>query len=54
MDYETNMGWRKYIIAKYSSINPKKMDEFQVPADLGRIPGKIYSGEGFTNFTADQ
>ena len=32
----------------------KKMDEFQVPADLGRIPGKIYSGEGFTNFTADQ
>src|SRR3990170_4375071 len=30
------------------------MDEFQVPADLGRIPGKIYSGEGFTNFTADQ
>ena len=30
------------------------MGEFQVPADLGRIPGKIYSGEGFTNFTADQ
>ena len=23
----------------------KKMDEFQVPADLGRIPGKIYFGE---------
>jgi hypothetical protein len=32
----------------------KKMNEFQLPADLGRIPGKIYSGEGFTNFTADQ
>ena len=30
------------------------MNEFQLPADLGRIPGKIYSGEGFTNFTADQ
>src|SRR2546423_7108247 len=54
MDYETNMGLRKYIIAKYSLINPKKMDEFQIPADLGQIPGKIYSEEGFTNFTADQ
>ncbi|RHZ57709.1 hypothetical protein Glove_384g66 [Diversispora epigaea] len=30
------------------------MNEFQVPADLGRIPGKIYCGEGFSNFTADQ
>jgi hypothetical protein len=32
----------------------KKMNEFQVPADLGRIPGKIDCGEGFSNFTADQ
>ena len=32
----------------------KKMDEFQIPSDLGRIPGKIYAGEGFSNFTADQ
>ncbi|EXX70393.1 hypothetical protein RirG_087920 [Rhizophagus irregularis DAOM 197198w] len=31
----------------------KKMDEFQIPSDLGRIPGKIHSREGFTNFTAD-
>ncbi|RHZ71253.1 hypothetical protein Glove_261g57 [Diversispora epigaea] len=30
------------------------MNEFQVPADLGRILGKIYCGEGFSNFTADQ
>ncbi|GBC18472.2 hypothetical protein GLOIN_2v1775288 [Rhizophagus irregularis DAOM 181602=DAOM 197198] len=30
------------------------MDKFQIPSDLGRIPGKIHSGEGFTNFTADQ
>ncbi|POG71051.1 hypothetical protein GLOIN_2v1775288 [Rhizophagus irregularis DAOM 181602=DAOM 197198] len=30
------------------------MDEFQIPSDLGRIPGKIHSGEEFTNFTADQ
>ena len=32
----------------------KKMNEFQVPSDLGRIPGKIHGGEGFSNFTADQ
>lgn len=32
----------------------KKMNEFQIPADLGRIPGKVHCGEGFSNFTADQ
>ncbi|RHZ88327.1 hypothetical protein Glove_23g67 [Diversispora epigaea] len=32
----------------------KKINEFQVPADLGRISGKIYYGESFSNFTADQ
>ena len=32
----------------------KKMNQFQVPADIGRILGKVECGEGFTNFTADQ
>ena len=32
----------------------KKMDEFQVPADLDRILGKVDIGEYFSNFTADQ
>ncbi|GBB89974.1 hypothetical protein RclHR1_16820006 [Rhizophagus clarus] len=32
----------------------KKMSEFKLPSDLGRIPGKIHCGEGFSNFTADQ
>jgi hypothetical protein len=32
----------------------KKMNQFQVPADIGRIPGKVECGEGFANFTADQ
>ena len=32
----------------------KKMNEFQISADLGRIPSKIKCGEGFSNFTADQ
>jgi hypothetical protein len=31
-----------------------KMNQFSIPADIGRIPGKIYCGEGFSNFTADQ
>ncbi|GET58964.1 hypothetical protein GLOIN_2v1786477 [Rhizophagus irregularis DAOM 181602=DAOM 197198] len=32
----------------------KQMNRFQVPVDLGRIPGKIDCREGFSNFTADQ
>jgi ssDNA-binding Zn-finger/Zn-ribbon topoisomerase 1 len=32
----------------------EKMNEFKVPSDLGRIPGKVHCGEGFANFTADQ
>jgi hypothetical protein len=32
----------------------KKMNGFEIPSDLGRIPGKIHCGEGFSNFTADQ
>ena len=30
------------------------MNQFSIPADISWIPGKIYSGEGFLNFTADQ
>src|SRR2546429_7077798 len=32
----------------------RKMNQIQVPADLGRIPRKIDCEEGFSNFTADQ
>ena len=32
----------------------KKMDEFQMSADLNRIPEKVDIGEYFSNFTADQ
>ena len=32
----------------------KKMNDFQVPTDLGRIPSNIHGGEGFSNFTVDQ
>jgi hypothetical protein len=30
------------------------VNRFRVPTDLGRVPCKIDSGEGFSNFTADQ
>jgi Transposase family tnp2 len=32
----------------------KKMNQFQVPSDLGRISRKVDCGEGFSHFTADQ
>ena len=48
------MGGWKGIRTRWPKINPKKMNEFQIPADLGRIPGKIKCGEGFSNFMADQ
>ena len=32
----------------------RKMNQIQVPADLGRISRKVDRGEGFINFTADQ
>jgi hypothetical protein len=35
-------------------IVQKKMNEFEVPSDLGRIPRKIDSGDRFSNLTADQ
>ena len=30
------------------------MNRIRVPSDIGRIPGKLDCGEGFSNFTADQ
>ncbi|GET67105.1 uncharacterized protein LOC110233779 [Rhizophagus irregularis DAOM 181602=DAOM 197198] len=32
----------------------KRAKYIQIPADLGRIPNKIATGEGFSRFTADQ
>lgn len=48
--------WIDKGILTSNSLNKiqKKMNEFQIPSDLGRIPGKIHEGEGFSNFTADQ
>ena len=48
--------WVDEKILTASALNriQSKMNEFCVPSDLGRIPSKIYCGEGFSNFTADQ
>jgi len=35
-------------------IIEKRAEEIKVPADLGRIPYKISTGEGFSGYTADQ
>ena len=32
----------------------KRVKKIKIPADLGRIPNKILTGEGFSGFTADQ
>src|SRR5215831_17496464 len=32
----------------------KRAKTIQIPVDLGRIPNKITTGEGFSGFTADQ
>jgi hypothetical protein len=35
-------------------VMQERANQIQVPADIGRIPGKISTGEGFSGFTADQ
>jgi hypothetical protein len=43
---------------KISNRDLEKMEKraktIQIPADLGRVPNKIATGEGFSGFTADQ
>jgi len=48
--------WIDKGILTSNSLNKiqKKMNEFQIPSDLGQILSKIHEGEGFSNFTADQ
>ena len=43
---------------KITKHDLEKMEQraktIQIPADLGRVPNKIATGEGFSRFTADQ
>ena len=32
----------------------EKRENIKIPADLGRIPYKIATGDGFSGYTADQ
>ena len=36
------------------TIMQKRADKIQVPTDIGRLPSKIDTGEGFSSFSADQ
>ena len=48
--------WVNEKVLKLESLRAiqRKMNQFQVPVDIGRISGKVECGEGFANFTADQ
>ncbi|PKK59494.1 hypothetical protein RhiirC2_820971, partial [Rhizophagus irregularis] len=52
------LGIAKWIVLQLRTINTKRMQNrtklIKVPADIGRIPYRIDTGEGFSGFTADQ
>ncbi len=59
------LGIAKWIVTRLwieeGKLNPenlllmqKRANKIQVPADIGRIPSKISTGEGFSGFSADQ
>jgi hypothetical protein len=39
---------------KHLEIMQERANKIKVPSDMGRIPNKIATGEGFSGFTADQ
>jgi hypothetical protein len=42
------------ITQQHLELLEKRAKDIKIPADLGRIPNKIATGEGFSGFTADQ
>jgi hypothetical protein len=42
------------ITKTHLKLMEKRAKKIQVPIDLGRIPSKIATGEGFSEYTADQ
>src|SRR5256885_15371505 len=39
---------------KHLEIMQERANKIKVPLDIGRIPNKIATGDGFSGFTADQ
>src|SRR2546423_15470414 len=39
---------------KNLAVMQERANKIKVPSDIGRIPNKIATGEGFSGFTADQ
>ena len=42
------------LTTKYLEIIQERANKIKVPSDIGRIPNKIATGDGFSEFTADQ
>jgi Transposase family tnp2 len=42
------------LTSKHLEIMQARANKIKVPSDIGRIPNKIATGEGFSGFTADQ
>jgi hypothetical protein len=42
------------LTTKHLEIMQERANKIKVPSDIGRIPNKIATGEGFSGFTADQ
>ena len=42
------------ITKPHLELMEKRAKNIKIPADLGRVPFKISTGEGFSGFTADQ
>ncbi|GBC17868.2 hypothetical protein GLOIN_2v1775288 [Rhizophagus irregularis DAOM 181602=DAOM 197198] len=54
VDSKTNLDRWGYFDTKFFEQNSEKDGRVSDTIRFGRIPEKIHSGEGFTNFTADQ
>ena len=42
------------LTTKHLEIMQERVNKIKVPSDIGRIPNKIATGDGFSGFTADQ
>ena len=54
MDSNPIVDWRKSINNETFGDHARAANKIKVPSDIGRIPNKIATGDGFSGFTADQ
>src|SRR2546423_13569283 len=53
---DSNRLWieENRLTTKHLKIMQERANKIKVPSDIGRIPNKIATGDGFSRFTADQ